>query len=186
MKLFSFNEKSVLNSSLLRRLNELLFVCIILLGLSNKTCFEISFWCVVVMPIAVSILSTYGFNVIIKNTHFYEWDYSERCKKKRFLVKYVTMLSFISAMFSASVLIAYLSLSFEMKFAGHIMFILPVLFFGFNLPNIPSLYFPVFENELTLGYEIQHKPNNWKEDGEEIKNSDEVKEIMRRDWGVNI
>ena len=73
-----------------------------------------------------------------------------------------------------------------MKFAGHIMFILPVLFFGFNLPNIPSLYFPVFENELTLGYEIQHKPNNWKEDGEEIKNSDEVKEIMRRDWGVNI
>ncbi len=39
-------------------------------------------------------------------------------------------------------------------------------------------------SDLTLGYKIQKKPDNWQDGGQEIKNEDEIKEIMHRDFGI--
>ena len=71
-----------------------------------------------------------------------------------------------------------------MSLLGDAIVLFPIVFFAFNLCNIISLYYPVFKSDLTLGYKIQKKPDNWQDRGREIKNEDEIKEIMHRDFEI--
>ena len=59
-----------------------------------------------------------------------------------------------------------------------------LFFFLFNVLNIVSLFYPLFENDIKPAYKIQKKPENWKDDGPEINDDDEIMDIMRRDFGV--
>ena len=89
-------------------------------------------------------------------------------------------------MFIFSIINAYYAIiSVKVLIGGIILFTFPVLLLSFNLCNIVSLFYPLFENDLKIAYKIQKKPQNWQEKGKEIKDEDEVKEIMRRDFGID-
>jgi hypothetical protein len=50
--------------------------------------------------------------------------------------------------------------------------------------NIPVLFHSTFQDVLKQSYKIQKKPENWQDDGKEIRPEDEIEEIMKRDWGI--
>ena len=63
--------------------------------------------------------------------------------------------------------------------------IIMLVFFVFNLLNICSLFYPIFEYSLKPAYKFQKKPKNWKEDGPEINDDEEIfDDILRRDFRV--
>jgi hypothetical protein len=185
MKFFSYNEKSFLQNGFIRKFNYIILGIILLLGIDNSTSFPLSCGMAILMAFSVSILSSIITYKVISDIEFYEWDYTERKKKFRFTLTFIPICVFMCSLFTSSIIIAYSAISSNyMPLIGNIIFILPILFFLFNLCNIISLYYPVFESDLTLGYKIQKKPNNWQDDGREIKNEDEIKEILHRDFGI--
>ena len=185
MKLFSYNEKSFLNNSIVRILNYIILGIVLICGISNTTSFSLSLGMFILISFSVSILSSVITYKVISDTEFYEWDYTERKKKFRFTITYILICVFICSLFAFSIVVAYLATSGNnMPLLGEAIFMLPIVFFAFNLCNIISLYYPVFESDLTLGYKIQKKPDNWQDRGREIKNEDEIKEIMHRDFGI--
>lgn len=186
MKLFIFNEDSKLNNSIVRSINAILLFLLISVGITNKELFKIHFFCFVLIPILSSVICTFSTYYVYKNTEFYEWDYTERQKKRRFIITYVFICNILSNMFIFSIINAYYAIiSVKVLIGGIILFTFPVLLLSFNLCNIVSLFYPLFENDLKIAYKIQKKPQNWQEKGKEIKDEDEVKEIMRRDFGID-
>lgn len=185
MKLFLYNEKSFLNNSIVRILNYIILGIVLVGGITNASSLSLSFGIIIIISFSVSILSSVITYKVISDTEFYEWDYTERKKKFRFTIKYMLLCVFISSLFTFSIVIAYLAISENnMSLLGEAIFIFPIVFFAFNMCNIISLYHPVFDSDLTLGYKIQKKPDNWQDRGREIKNEDEIKEIMHRDFGI--
>ena len=125
--------------------------------------------------------------MIVRKTTFYEWDYTERKKKHRFTMSYALICMFISSLMMIGIMICVYYLPhvlYESKLLAA-MFVFIPLFLLFNILNIPSLYYSIFEDDLKLAYKIQKKPEHWKEDGKEIQPEDEINEIMNRDWGTN-
>ena len=105
----------------------------------------------------------------------------------RFTIKCSFLCGLLSSLFVFSITMAYIAISsFDLRLIGQALFIVPILYLAFNLMNIVSLYYPLFEEDLTMGYKLQKKPKNWQDNGEEIKNEDEIREIMNRDFGVDI
>lgn len=185
MKLFLYNKKSFLNNSIVRIFNYIILGIVLVGGISNATSFSLSFGMAVLISFSVSILSSLITYKVVSDTEFYEWDYTERKKKIRFAFTYMLICVFICSLFAFSIVVAYWAISENnMSLLGEAIFIFPIVFFAFNLCNIISLYYPLFENDLTLGYKIQKKPDNWQDRGREIKNEDEIKEIMHRDFGI--
>lgn len=185
MKLFSYNEKSFLNNSGVRILNYIILGIVLIGGISNASSYSLSLGMVILISFSISILSSVITYKVILDTEFYEWDYTERKKKFRFTITYMLICVFICSLFAFSFVVAYLSI-FEnnMSLLGDAIVLFPIVFFAFNLCNIISLYYPVFKSDLTLGYKIQKKPDNWQDRGREIKNEDKIKEIMHRDFEI--
>ena len=187
MKLFIFNENSKLNSGIARIINAICLVALVFLGLASDGLFEFNFWWCILIPLISSSICAYITSRVYLNTEFFEWDYTERQKKRRFIITYVFICNILSNMFIFSIIIAYYAIiSLEVSIAGIILFTFPVLLLAFNLCNVISLFYPLFENDLKIAYKIQKKPQNWQEKGKEIKDEDEVKEIMRRDFGIDL
>lgn len=185
MKLFSHNEKSFLNNSLVRILNYIALGIVLIGGISNATSFSLSVGMVILISFSVSILSSIIIYKVISDTEFYEWDYRKRKKKFRFTITSMLICVFICSLFAFSIVVAFLAISKNnMSLLGDAIYIFPIAFFAFNLCNIISLYYPAFDNDLTLDYKIQKKPDNWQDRGREIKNEDKIKEIMHRDFGI--
>lgn len=184
VKLFSFNEKSILNNGIARNINGISLGVIGFLGIANEAEFEFKLRSIIFLILASSILSIYAANRMIKGIDFFEWDYTERKKKSRFVAKYLLICSIFSSLFMLSGYILYLFMFDDMPVVSKILGILPTIIFGFNILNIVSLFHPFFAQELTLGYKIQKKPENWQDNGREIKNEDEIEEIMHRDFGI--
>lgn len=185
MNLFSYNEKSFLNNGMVRTFNYIILGIVLIGGISNGTSLSLSFGMGILTSLSVSILSSLIIYKAISNTEFYEWDYTERKKKFRFTIKYMLICIFICSLFVFSIVVAYITISENnMSLLGEAIIIFPIAFFAFNLCNIISLYYPVFESDLTLGYKIQKKPYNWQDGGREVKNEDEIKEIMHRDFRI--
>lgn len=181
--IFSYNEKSILNNGIVRLLNYAILAIIILGGIANATSFSFSLGLCILISIIVPTVSTIATYKAVAATEFFEWDYSEREKKLHFMLKYFFICVFICSLFVFSVIIAYVSISAtDMTFGGIALFLVPILFFAFNMCNIPSLYFPVLENEITLGYKIQKEPANWQDCGREIKEEDNIEDIIHRDF----
>lgn len=187
MKLFIFNQDSILNSSTVRTINAICLGGLVILGLSNDGLFEFKFWWCILIPLIASSICAYITSKVYLNTEFYEWDYTERQKKRRFIITYIFICNILSNMFIFSIIIAYYAIvSVKVPICGIILFTFPILLLAFNLCNAVSLFYPLFENDLKIAYKIQKKPQNWQEKGKEIKDEDEVKEIMRRDFGIDL
>lgn len=187
MKLIVFNEKSILNNAIVRGINYFVLFILLLCGIGNASRFKTGWWICVIVPIISSIISSCILNAILKSTEFFEWDYTERKKKMRFTIKCSFLCGLLSSLFVFSITMAYIVISSsDLMLIGQVLFIVPILYFAFNLMNIVSLYYPLFEEDLTMGYKLQKKPKNWQDNGEEIKNEDEIREIMHRDFGIDI
>lgn len=145
----------------------------------------LSFFNLVAIIIGSAIITEFCFNKVEKNTTFYEWDYTERKKKSRFLHTYIVICIILSTCLMLSLCIAYNTMFDEdIPIGLKILEFLPILIFSFNLVNIPTLFYSSFDGDLTKSYKIQKRPDNWQDDGREIKPEDEIEEIMRRDWGI--
>lgn len=187
MKLIVFNEKSILNNGVARGINYIVLFGLFLGAVCNASKLKIGWWICVIVPIVSAIISSCILYVILKNTVFFEWDYTERKKKMRFTITCSFLCGLLSSLLVFSIAMAYFVLSSsDLTLMGQALFIAPILYLAFNLLNIVSLYYPLFEDNLKVGYKIQKKPKNWKDNGEEIKDEDEIGEIMRRDFGVDV
>lgn len=182
--LFAFDEKSKLNNGTVRTINAILFVLVLAFGISNAHILRLPFWMIVAIPFLSSFVSYFAISTVVNNTTFCEWDYTERKKRNRFILGYAFMANIFSSMLIFSIAVAYVVIKKDCNLSCVIVFSVPVVFFVFNLLNIVSLYYPFFEKELTIGYKMQKKPENWKESGREINNDDEVEEIIRRDFEI--
>lgn len=186
MKFFIFNEKSFLNNGMVRAVNTIILT-IIVFAISNATILPIPHWVCLFIPAVSSLICSYAVFRVLSETDFFEWDYTERQKKRRFTVAYTLICGFLSSMFVFSIVIAYSYLILSpvnISIIGALFFVIPIIFFGFNICNIISLYYPLFDDYLTISYKIQKKPKNWQDKGREINNDDEIEEIIHRDFGV--
>lgn len=187
MKLFVYNEKSILNSGTVKTINAICLGALVAIGLSTGGLFEFNFWWCILIPIISSAICAFATYKVYIGTDFFEWDYTERQKKRRFIVTYIFICNILSNMFVFSIIIAYYTImTVKMPIGGILLSIFPILLIAFNLCNIVSLFYPLFEDNLKIAYKIQKKPQNWQEKGEEIKDEDEVKEIMHRDFGIDL
>lgn len=184
MKLFVFNDKSILNNGVARTFNSVSLGIVIFIGITDNVEYDIKMRSLIILIIISSVLTAYASWKVIKNTDFFEWDYTERKKKSRFATTYLLVCSILCSLFVLSGYMAYLFMLHDMPIAGKMLGIIPTLILGFNVLNIVSLFYPLFEEDLTLGYKVQKKPDNWIDEGMEIKNEDEAKEIMHRDFGI--
>lgn len=184
MKLFSYNEDSILNNIFVRGVNYTILGLIIICGLDGCEIL-ISLRMLITIAAVSAITTSLILHRVLKTTEFYEWDYTERQKKFRFTITYTLVCVFISMLLSTSIAMAYTAIKeIDLSIGGIIIFLIPVVFLGFNLCNIISLYYPLFKDDLTLGYKIQKRPENWQDKGREIKNEDEINEITHRDFGI--
>lgn len=182
IKLFSYNEKSCLNNELVRVSNCIILGIILIVGVSNATTLQMSFGLCILISILIPIVCAIVIHKGLSNTHFFEWDYTERKKKTQFTIKYIFVCVFLCTLFSFSIAIAYLLLpNLNMSIIGILLIISPIVFLGLNVCNIVSLYYPLFEEDLTIAYKIQKKPTSWQDSGREIMNED-VEDIIHRDW----
>lgn len=185
MKLFVYRERSILHNKVIRIINAICLFSLLVLAFSNESILELPWMSSIIVPITSSTLCAYATYKVLSFTDFFDWDYTERQKKKRFTIKYILICETLSSMLIFSACIAYYAISStKMSIYVYIFFIVPILLLIFNLCNIVSLFYPIFEDDLTLGYKIQKKPDNWQDDGKEIKNEDEIEEIMHRDFRI--
>lgn len=187
MKLFVYKKDSFVGKWIVTRINAVCLFGLFALAFSNSSSLNIPWAMPVIIPIASSILCAYSTYRVLSYTDFFEWDYTERQKKRRFTIKYILICETISSMLVFSVFIAYYAISsIEMSILGNLIFIVPILLLAFNLFNIISLFYPIFEDDLKVSYKIQKKPENWKEEGKEIRDEDEIAEIMHRDFNIDV
>lgn len=188
MKLFEYNEKSILDNGFARTVNGVVMAFFLIIISSNSSGISTPHWTFPTISLLSALSTAFFVGHVEKKTEFYEWDYTERQKKRRFLSKYATISVFLSILFFDSILMAYLLYrEYGLEDSSiAIIALFPPIILAFNLCNIGSLYHMFFKEEIELSYKIQKKPDNWQDNGKEIKNSDEVKEIIQRDFGIRI
>lgn len=187
-KLFSHREESALKNKAIRVTNYLSVFFVIAGGISNASLTSHSLLEFIILSIFVSIASERIISKVISETTFFEWDYTERRKKTRFSQEYSLLCVFFCSLFAISIIVAYRIISHADEITIPLVLIvsIPTILFAFNLCNIVSLYFPLFEDDLTVEYKIQKKPENWQEQGKEITEEDMLNEIIERDFGIRV
>lgn len=184
---FYYKEDSILDKSLVRGVNYTLLVLLAIGPLLNQEFKGIilSYFNLLVIIVGAAIITGFCVNKVESNTTFYEWDYTERKKKSRFLRTYLEICCMFSLCLMLSLCMAYNTMFDDRIPIGlKIIVFLPIMIISFNLVNIPTLFYSAFEKDLKQAYKIQKRPDNWQDDGREIKPDDEIEEIMRRDWGI--
>ena len=185
MILFAYKENSILNNGFVRGLNYVVWVLIFILAVTGEGSFSMPIWSPFAIALFSGIGTTYCLERVLKKTTFFEWDYTERKKKERFITCYVLICAALCSFISIDAILIYKALtSHELHWFLRAVPFMLLFFFLFNVLNIVSLFYPLFENDIKPAYKIQKKPENWKEDGPEINDDDEIMDIMRRDFGV--
>ena len=188
--LISYNEESILNNGFVRFVNAFILCSTFALQIINERreedVFKLSIAAYIAVLVGTVIVTAICRDIIIKHTTFYEWDYTERKKKTRFLSNYNAICIFLSGALCLSIGVAIKWLTCEefqnipfLKYGS----LFPPLLFIFNLLNIPSLY--NLSNDLRIEYKIQNKPDNWQEEGEETSDKDMIREIYKQDFGID-
>lgn len=185
MTLFGFKDNSILNNGFARGVNLVVWVIIFAVCIFGDYILKFPAWRILTTAASTGILTAFCLERVIKTTTFYEWDYTERQKKSRFIVMYVMFCSTIWTCVLINAFLIYDAFTAsELHWFIRSLPVASFCFFVFNILNIPSLFYPAFKDDLNTAYKVQKKPDNWQDDGPEINNDDEVAEIMRRDWGV--
>lgn len=185
-----FNENSFVNNSCIRGINYAFIIVYsyMMLGLLmsgfNIETHPTPVGLEVVVAAAISSLLI---GKVIRNTTFYEWDFTERKKRTRFIVKYVSLNFIFTFLFVHELAFAIYNFDYITSDVIFIMLeILLLLWFGFNACNIISLYYTLFKKELTPAYKIQKKPEHWQDDdnGVELPQEEPSEERFRREFGL--
>ena len=157
---FYYKEDSILDKSYVRGVNYTSLVLLAIGPLLNqelKGTF-LSYFNLAAIIIGSAIIVGFCINKVERNTKFYEWDYTERKKKSRFLRTYIEICSIISTCLMLSLCIAYNTMFDEdIPIGLKIIVFLPIVLFSFNLVNIPTLFYSAFEEDLEQSYKIQKK-----------------------------
>lgn len=184
MTLFAFKEDSILNDGFARGVNYFVWGLIIIFAIIGESSFSMPIWGIPATAVFSGIGTALCLEKVMKKTTFFEWDYTERKKKERFIACYVMICAMLCSFIAIDAVLIYKTLvDYDLHWFFKVVPIVLLLFFMFNVLNIVSLFYPLFENDIHTAYKIQKKPDNWQDDGPEINNDDEVAEIMRRDWG---
>ncbi len=198
-KIWGYHENSFLTRGWIRTTN---YILVIILTISTPSIEPFLFktniieflWWILISVIIGSLLAIYLTEKNLKHTEFFEWDYTERKKKVRFILT----VMFFATFFSVLSIISFAILKIEASINGiegyldttPVIIILiriatPIIFM-FNSVKCVDLFYYFFESDLNPAYKIQVKPKNWITDGEEIKDENEIKEIIKRDWGIDM
>ena len=192
-----YNEDSFINSSFVRVVNYFLLAITVLLLIKNiDTVFDTDNKSVYenynitkffIEIIVTSFISTSMAKRAIKDTEFFEWDYTERKKKLYFCTTYSNINIIFTGLFVHT--IAYIIYNYKLWSISPIFLLLVIffaLYFLFNMFNIVSLYFFIFKDCLTQAYKIQKKPENWQNDenGVLIPNEEPFEERIHREFGL--
>lgn len=190
MKMFSKKtnqrtmENSILNNALARVVNAAVLIFCIMMTISVENS-PSAVGLKIALILSGTILYLICFKITFRKTKFLEWDYTERQKKKRFTYTYSFICIILTVMLCLSVKnICDFHPWTEWKTEGIVIVCIIPFVILFNILNIKSLFFPVFEDELEIPYKIQKKPDNWRDDGKETNNDDEIREIIWRDFGI--
>ena len=174
-------QNSWLNNNVVRSIDGI-FAILSILCLCNEELY-LGFIAIVPSLFVSILLIVFSYKRVQKAIDFYEWDYTERKKKGRFLNNYLVLngIFTIFFVFWLAFSISELYYKHDLLAFGSDAFV--SLFFLFNMIYTISIWYPVFEDDLTLAYKVQKKPDNWQDNGPEINPSDEIEEIRMRDWG---
>lgn len=171
MTLFSFKEK--LNNGFARGINIVVWVIVFITSLASGD-IKIPFWWFFVASIVTGIATPFCLEKTVEETTFCEWDYTERKKKFRFITMYVMICSALWVFISVDAFLIYKVFINEFHWFIKLIPIILFFFFVFNLLNICSLFYPLFEYSLKPAHKLQNKPKNWQEDGPEINDDAEI------------
>jgi len=195
-KIFTFNEDSFLNNHTVKVVNYILLILCVLVLYSLIDKVKNDVWIldpsmvlnfiVIAVPI-VSVIIPIVVYLKFNSVEFYEWDFTERKKKGRVNVCLIFITTLFSLILAGSL---FLIINFPLIYVyGHfnlfstiLNWIIPIHLL-FNLIKSYELHYFLFGNDLKQSYKIQKKPGGWMEDGKEVNPEDEIKEIMRRDFG---
>lgn len=174
MVLFSFKENSILNNGFARGVNLIVWVLVFIICITNEGVVKFPAWGVFAIAIVTGIATPICLEKVVEKTTFFEWDYTERKKKFRFITMYVMICSALWVFISVDAFLIYGAFICDSHWFIKLMPIILVVFFIFNLLNICSLFYPVFEYSLKPANKFQKKPKNWQEDGPEINDDAEI------------
>lgn len=150
MKLFIYNEKSILNNAVSRWINFIIMTIITLLFICNEAMPPtITYWGLTFIIIFSSLCVSFCYDITMSKTQFYEDDIRERKKKYEFSIRYIMASSILSCTLAVAFAICYQAY-FQIEFNQFylIMSFIPIPVLIFNLLNIPSLYYPLFKDVL--------------------------------------
>lgn len=162
-----YNENSWLDNSLVRKINFfVLFLIVVAFPISTDIAAKKAFSPITVThitPIVSSLITTIFTSVVLSKTEFFEWNHIERKKKQNFIIHYVSLCTILSSFLGVSITLFVNLIIQKAVLSAIIIFALPILFFIFNLFNIVSLYYPIFEDDLKTTYDIEERPKDWKD-----------------------
>lgn len=173
MTLLSFKEKSILNNGFARSLNIVVWAIVFIISLASGD-LKIPVWWFLVVSSVTGIATPICLEKTIEKTTFFEWDYTERRKKFRFIAMYVMICSALWVFISSDAFLIYKVFISDHDWFFKLIPIIMLVFFLFNLMNICSLFYPIFEYSLKPAHKFQKKPKNWQEDGPEIHDNAEI------------
>lgn len=152
MKLFIYNEVSILNNPVSRGINFIIMLILTLLFICNEaTPPTITYWGLVFIILFSSICMSFCYDITMQNTKFYDDNTRERNKKNDFSIRYIMVSSILSCTLAIACAIcyqAYFQIGFNQFY--WIMSFIPIPILIFNLLNIPSLYYPIFKDALRI------------------------------------
>ncbi|MFZ4455110.1 MAG: hypothetical protein ACOYOT_02715 [Bacteroidales bacterium] len=186
---FCYNEKSILTNKFVIGINyTLLIFSLIVFEPEGIHLRQSDYYMLLLFLFFASILNSFINSKITDNTDFYEWDYTERKKKGRFINSLIFVTGIFSNLFFIDLFLIYLN--FESYNNQYLLFffcrIIPLFLFLLNAMKPIELHHFIFEDDIKIRYKIQKKPENWQDSGKEIKENDEIKEIIRRDFNIDL
>lgn len=148
---FAFNEDSYLNNPFVRSVNWIILFLLFICFIGNEATPPIkSYWQLFFIIIISSLCIYFCSFLTMRDTHFFEEQKEEREKKFNYLLTYIFIASILSISLALALVIFYGVFVDENYNASILIFLIPVLVFIFNLVNIPSLFFPLFESYLEI------------------------------------
>ena len=191
---FGYDEDALSSSSFVIGANRVLLFIILIGVVSGSNSTYTSVACFGSSIVAGLLFGSWVAKKVLRNTEFFEWDYTERKKKIRFTSTLFIVSAFFSILFF-SFIFSSIGSVYKSGFSyfsenGVVLYEIIKLtssaLFLYNSLQVVNLHRALFGEDLEPGYKIQKKPDNWISEGDEIKNEDEIKDIIRRDFGINI
>lgn len=162
MKFFEYDENSLLDIDFVRYLNYLVLILLVVISFSADIKSEVPLYFSSIRPFIVLILSVYSIKKTLNKIEFFEWDYTERQKRNRYIYHYAILCIFFSGLMVENLSFVLASVKEEwFKIEGLLVYLLPFWVFLINWLNIPTLHYWIFEKDIHQNTILQKKPKWW-------------------------